>query len=184
MRNNLVFLGQMARQPLKVGAVAPSGPILGRTMARDLSSTSGNVIELGGGTGAITKAILKQGLPEKNLCVFEINPVFVKKLKSRFPGVAILEEPAQNIAAAPFTDVEAIISGLPLLSFSRKLQQEILKSVFDFLPVGAPYIQFTYSTSSPISKRFIEEFGLTVEKRKRVYLNVPPATVFVYRKAA
>ena len=184
MRDNLVFLGQMARRPFRVGAVAPSGRALGRAMADCLPADTKNVIELGGGTGNITKAILDHGISSENLCVFEINPVFVAKLRTRFPDLSILDKPAQDLDAAPFDDVSAVISGLPLLSFSRKLQHDILTAVFEKLPKGAPLIQFTYSTAPPMSKAFLTEFGLSVEKYKRVYLNVPPATVFVFRQSA
>lgn len=184
MRDNLIFLGRMARRPTRIGAVAPSGKALGKAMAEGLGPDSGNIVEYGAGTGTITQAIVDRGVKPENLCVFEIDPVLLKRLNQRFPTLDIRDLPAQHIAQAPFDQVDTVVSSLPLLSFSRELQHEILSATFTALPKGAPMVQFTYSTKPPIPARFIEEFGLSVEKRRRVFLNMPPATVFVFRQSA
>lgn len=184
MRDNLIFLARMARRPGRIGAVAPSGKALGRSMTEGLGPDSGNIVEYGAGTGTITEAILARGVSPANLCVFEIDPVLLKRLRERFPGLDVHDCYAQDIARAPFDRVDMVISSLPLLAFSHEVQRDILTATFEALPKGAPMVQFTYSTKPPIPAEFIEEFGLTVEKRPRVYLNMPPATVFVFRQPA
>ncbi len=184
MRDNLIFLGQMARRPTRIGAVAPSGKSLGRAMTVGLGPESGNIVEFGAGTGSITAAIIERGVKPENLCVFEIDPVLLGRLRERFPELDVRDSYAQDIASVPFDQVDVVISSLPLLSFSSDVQHDILQATFAALPKGAPMVQFTYATKPPISQAFIDEFGLTVEKRTRVYFNMPPATVFVFRQMA
>jgi len=76
--------------------------------------------------------------------------------------------------------VAAIVSGLPLLTFPRPLQDEIVRGAFAFLPPGAPFLQFTYGPMSPIPR---ERFKIEGRVAKRIIANLPPASIWVYRRA-
>lgn len=182
LKDSAVFFGQMARQPRKVASVIPSSRALARAIVAGIDHTKGNVIEYGGGTGKVTEAILAKGVSPDNLVVFEINETFVKLLEERFPGVRILPWMAQRVTEAPIDNVTTIVSGLPLLAMPRDVQRDILANSMEKLQPGGEYVQFTYGTKPPVPADIYEPLGLRVEKRTRVFWNLPPASVFVFRR--
>jgi len=145
-----VFLGEMLRRPGRTGAVSPSSQALARTMTRELSPETGAVVELGGGTGKITEAILARGVPGERLAVYETNPLFADLLRERFPAVHVLTLDARRVAETPLTDVGAVVSGLPMLAIPGADQRAILEGAFRLMRPGGVFIQFTYGWRTPI----------------------------------
>ena len=78
--------------------------------------------------------------------------------------------------------VDAVISGLGLLSMSRATQRAILKGVFAVLGDEGRFIQFTYGPASPVSRELLNELDLNVNRASIAWMNVPPATVYVYTR--
>lgn len=179
-----LFVGQLLRNPREVSAVVPSSRILAQAMVRDLGPATGRVVEFGPGTGKITAAILSRGVRPENLTLYEMNPAFCAALARRFPGVRIVNAPAQAAAEAGLGEVGAVVSGLPLLSMPKAVQQDILSAAFAVLQPGAPYIQFTYGAAPPVHNTVRAALGLAVEPGPRVWYNLPPARVYVYRRAS
>ena len=91
---NLKFVGQWLKNPLQTGAIMPSGKELAALIVRGVAPEKGRVVEFGGGTGSFTQALLDIGVPPDLLEVIEINPDFAHGLRTRFPGVAIIEASA------------------------------------------------------------------------------------------
>lgn len=171
------------KNPRNIGAVAVSSPELAAAMARQVPRGSGYVVELGGGTGPVTKALLKAGTPPEKLVVVERDPTLYKLLQDRYPGVKVVLGDAARLQSLlkheGIDHVKAIVSSLPLVSMKRSLQIRITAQAFNVLEPGAPLIQFTYSLFSPIPRR---RFGVHGEVEDRVLQNLPPAHVWVYRK--
>lgn len=180
MPNELVlFVGQLLRNPREVSAVVPSSRVLARAMARGLGPATGRVIEFGPGTGKITQAILDQGVAPSDLTLYEMNPTFCENLARRFPGVRVVNAPAQE-AAKELSGVGAVISGLPLLSIPPEIQRGILGAAFTVLKPGAPYVQFTYGPNPPVSAGVSAALKLRHEHGPRIWQNLPPARVYRY----
>lgn len=175
-----MFIGEMLRNPAHVGAVAPSSRALARSMTQDLDKLSGQVIEIGPGTGAITREILRAGVPPENLTLFEMNTQFCKALRREFPNITVHNQMAQEMAALNFDEVSAVLSGLPLLNMPTDVQQDILSSVFATLRPGGAFIQFTYGARPPIDRPVRENLTLRWTKYPKVWRNLPPATVYVF----
>jgi phosphatidylethanolamine/phosphatidyl-N-methylethanolamine N-methyltransferase len=171
------------KNPRKIGAVAVSSSELAAAMARQVPRGPGWVVELGGGTGSVTKALLKAGTPPEKLIVVERDPTLHKVLQERYPGVKVLLGDAgrlQSLLKREGIDhVKAIVSSLPLISMKRSLQDRTTAQAFMVLQPGAPLIQFTYSLFSPIARR---RHGVHGEVGDRVLQNLPPASVWIYRK--
>jgi phosphatidylethanolamine/phosphatidyl-N-methylethanolamine N-methyltransferase len=181
-RDLLLFVGQLMRNPREVSAVVPSSRLLAQAMVRELGPDTGRVVEFGPGTGKITAAILSRGVRPEDLTLYEMNPTFCAALARRFPGVQIVNAPAQAAASGP-REVGAVVSGLPLLSMPQAVQHAIASAAFAVLRPGAPYIQFTYGTAPPLRNAVRAALGLAVEPGPRVWYNLPPARVYVYRRA-
>lgn len=180
------FLRSWFDKPLQVGAVAPSSPALARLMARFVDPAStGSVVELGPGTGVVTKALLERGVAADRIVSIEYDGDFCKLLRNRFPGVHFVHGDAYDMrhALADVADkpLAAVVSSLPL--FTRPLPQRLrlLDEAFSLLAPGAPFIQFSYALVPPVpagAGRF------AIERTNWVVMNLPPARVWVYRRPA
>jgi phosphatidylethanolamine/phosphatidyl-N-methylethanolamine N-methyltransferase len=178
------FLRSWIEKPLHMGAVMPSGRLLARTMAQyvDIGS-SGPVVELGPGTGAITSALIEHGVDQKRLVLVEYNPGFCALLRDRYPHAKVVQGDAytlrdslRNMLSAP---ASAVVSGLPLVTKPMLTRLKLIREAFLALAPGAPFVQFTYSVAPPIPKSLP---GVSTEASERIWMNLPPARVWVYRK--
>lgn len=179
------FLAAWLRRPRQTASVVPSSRYLARLMVRGIDPHGGRVLELGGGTGVFTREILATGLPVEKLEVVEINPAFARSLRRQFPGVDVVEVPAQMIAShvsGQPGDYQSVVSGLPLLAMDKTAHIAILREAFSLLGEGGEFVQFTYSMRSPVNRDVLDILGLKVHKVGQVVRNFPPATVFHYTR--
>jgi phosphatidylethanolamine/phosphatidyl-N-methylethanolamine N-methyltransferase len=178
------FLRSWIEKPLHMGAVMPSGRVLARTMAQyvDVESDA-PVVELGPGTGAITNALIARGVDQKRLVLVEYNPGFCALLRDRYPQAKVIQGDAyrlrdslREVLGAP---ASAVVSGLPLVTKPMQTRLRLIRDAFLALAPGAPFVQFTYSVAPPIPRSLP---GVSTEASERVWINLPPARVWVYRK--
>ncbi|MEA2881703.1 MAG: phosphatidylethanolamine/phosphatidyl-N-methylethanolamine N-methyltransferase [Bradyrhizobium sp.] len=167
-----------------MGAVMPSGKLLARTMAQYVDVNSeGPVVELGPGTGAITSALIERGVDQSRLVLVEYNPGFCALLRDRYPRARVvqgdayaLKDSLRKILEAP---ASAVVSGLPLVTKPMLTRLKLIRDAFAALAPGAPFVQFTYSVAPPIPKSLP---GVSTQASERIWMNLPPARVWVYRK--
>jgi phosphatidylethanolamine/phosphatidyl-N-methylethanolamine N-methyltransferase len=179
------FIRSWLEKPLSTGAVTPSGRVLARTMARYVDpATVGPVVELGPGTGPVTEALIAEGVAPERLVLVEFNPAFCQLLRSRFPSATVLQGDAYGIrrllAGLLQQPAAAIVSGLPLVTKPIRMRLRLLRDALELLRPGAPFVQFTYAVVPPIPNRLA---GVHTEASERIWKNMPPARVWVYRKA-
>ncbi|ETI60197.1 phospholipid N-methyltransferase [Sphingobium sp. C100] len=177
----LDFLAAWVKKPRQTASVVPSSRYLARLMVAQIDPADGRVLELGGGTGVFTRAILETGLPPERLEVVEINPAFARGLRRHFPHVSVLETPAQIVSTATAGDpgdYQTVVSGLPLLAMDRHVHADILSEAFRMLKPGGSLVQFTYSMRPPVSREILDALGLDVVRAGHTVRNFPPATVF------
>ncbi|MDC8011850.1 class I SAM-dependent methyltransferase [Tahibacter soli] len=185
----LTFFKQWLKNPLSVAALSPSSRQLARLMVRELPKDAERVVELGGGTGVFTQAMLEHGIEPQRLMVVELNAELHQFLHQRFPDVRVVCGDARQLPALVdehrFGDspVDAIVSGLGLLSMPKSLQREILEGAFAVLPPEGRYIQFTYGPVSPVGREILDDLGLVVRRGGFAWWNIPPASVFVYTRS-
>src|SRR6202163_2412016 len=178
------FIRSWIERPLSTGAVTPSGKILARTMARYVDPDSdGPVVELGPGTGPVTEALVEAGVEPSRLVLVEFNPTFCRILRSRYPDATLVQGDAYGMRRLLETllmqPAAAVVSGLPLITKPIRMRLRLLRDAFDLMLPNAPFVQFTYSVAAPLPKRF---GGFSVEASERIWMNIPPARVWVYRK--
>lgn len=177
------FLRSWIERPLLTGALTPSGRILAQTMASYVDPRrAGPVVELGPGTGPVTDALIRQGIAQERLVLVEYNPDFCLLLKRRFPRATIVQGDAYG-AGEILADVVSepcagILSSLPLLTKPPEQRSELLAAMHGLLGEGAPFVQFTYGMKPPIPAA---SPLYTAFSSERIWLNFPPARVWVYR---
>jgi phosphatidylethanolamine/phosphatidyl-N-methylethanolamine N-methyltransferase len=178
------FIRSWIEKPLSIGAVTPSGKVLARTMAGYVDPASdGPVIELGPGTGPVTEALVAHGVDPARLVLVEFNPVFCRLLRSRYPDATVVQGDAYRLKhlleSMLREPAAAIVSGLPLLTKPLRTRLRLIGDAFGLMSPGAPFIQFTYAVMPPIPKALP---GVHAKPSEVIWLNLPPARVWVYRK--
>jgi phosphatidylethanolamine/phosphatidyl-N-methylethanolamine N-methyltransferase len=146
-----------------------------------------HVIELGAGTGAVTRQLIRNGVDPKKLTLLEIDAQLGGHLRRRFPDVDVVIAPAEDLAnlwqERNGGGVGAIVSTLPMRLFSKKLIYLVMKNSLQVLGDGGMFVQFTYRQHSPVPSRVLKALGLKAWRYTRVWLNLPPAAIWVYEKA-
>ncbi len=179
------FIRSWLERPLSTGAVAPSGKVLARAMARYVDPRSnGPIVELGPGTGPVTEALVKAGVAPSRLVLVEFNPAFCRILRARYPEATLVQGDAYSLRRLLETlliqPAAAVVSGLPLVTKPIRQRLRLLRDAFDLMVPGAPFVQFTYSMASPVPRR---NGGFSAEASERIWMNLPPARVWVYRRS-
>jgi phosphatidylethanolamine/phosphatidyl-N-methylethanolamine N-methyltransferase len=179
------FLRRFLDNPKRTGAVAPSSPFLAREMARAVDpGAPGYIVELGPGTGPVTKALVARGVRRERLWLVEYDPDFCALLSRRFPRARIVQGDAYALGATlggriPHP-VAAVVSSLPLLNVAPELRLRLLDDAFALMGGTGVFVQFTYGLRSPIPREAVE--GRYVARcGPPVLRNLPPASVWTYR---
>jgi phosphatidylethanolamine/phosphatidyl-N-methylethanolamine N-methyltransferase len=179
------FLKSLIATPRLTGAIAPSGKALARAMAAAVDpNRNGLVVELGPGTGPVTKALIERGLDRRRLVLVEFDPGFCHMLESRFAPARIIRGDAydlrRTLGGAAGQTIAAIVSSLPLLNQPPHLRERLIGDAFALMGPEGVFVQFTYGLASPIPRevcagRYAAHCGAPV------WRNLPPARVWTYR---
>ncbi|MGY3544806.1 MULTISPECIES: class I SAM-dependent methyltransferase [unclassified Bradyrhizobium] len=181
MSNTFLFFKALASNPLMVGAIAPSGPVLADLITREVDPSDGPVLELGPGTGIFTEALLARGVRQTDLTLIESGSDFARVLRLRFPEARVLRMDAARLGVSRLlgnAPLGCAISGLPLLNMSARKVTAILIGVFSLLRNGGALYQFTYGVRCPVPRRLLDRLGLKASLHGRVLRNFPPAQVY------
>jgi phosphatidylethanolamine/phosphatidyl-N-methylethanolamine N-methyltransferase len=141
------------------------------------------VIELGSGTGAVTQALVAQGIDPSRLVLVEFNPSFCRLLRTRYPEATVIQGDAyriQHLLGGLLREpAAAVVSGLPLQTKPFKRRLRLMSEAFGLMAPGAPLVQFTYAMVTPIPMRPAD---VSATASELIWMNVPPARVWVYRQ--
>lgn len=186
------FLNEFVRNPLDIGAIAPSGRSLTENAIRPVPE-SGNplVVEIGPGTGAFTSAIQRRLAGRGHHLAIEINARFVDLLRLRYPDVDVIAADAQNLidvlATRGHQHADVIVSGLPWSVFGPTRQDDILGCVVDALSPGGTFTMFAYTHMRWTwpARRFNRMLRIHFEEvitGRTIWANIPPAYVLYCRR--
>lgn len=178
---HLDFIKGLIARPSNVAALMPSSPALARAIAEQVDpAADGPVLELGPGTGIVTEALIERGIAPERLTAIEYDPDFARLVAQRCPGVRVLRGDAFDFARLTGeTAFAAIVSGLPLLTHPMAERLALLETALGRLKPGAPFVQLSYGTRPPLPA----PPGTSLTRAALVLMNLPPARVWVYRRA-
>lgn len=183
---NFLWAGLLKSE--QTGAVVPSQRFLiGRMIAPVPESYQGEIIELGPGTGALTRR-LAQRCPQARILACEINPdlardcsdsLEVSGLNDRVEVVCdsaehLLSERVRKGKRRP----DFVISGIPLGTLDRRRVVALVDCVHRSLAKGGQYIQFQYSL---LDRKNIQSRFPKLRVRT-AFINFPPAFVYYAQK--
>ena len=185
MKENLQFLQAFLKNPLKVGAIAPSSPELAAEMLHGIHPDDHNIVlELGVGTGAITK-FLRDAIPSKDSYLgLELDPDLVQSLNKNFPDMNII---CGNAAEAysihqrsGLGKVRYVVCCLPFVSLPKEISDNVLLEIQKFMDEGCELriFQYAHGYYLPPAIKLREVLKTRYGKSRRsplVLKNVPPA---------
>ncbi|MGE0283023.1 MAG: phospholipid N-methyltransferase PmtA [Rhizobiaceae bacterium] len=182
--DELKFFKGWIDKPKAVGSIIPTSSVTAKRMASIIDTKAGlPVLEVGPGTGVITKAILKHGVKPANLYAVEYSHDFVVHLKRNYPGVNVIEGDAfdldKTLGAKAGLKFDSVVSGVPLLNFPVAARVKYVESLLDRIPQGRPIVQLTYGPKSPVPPGLGD---YTVERFDFIIRNIPPTTLWIYRR--
>ncbi|MSR57286.1 MAG: methyltransferase domain-containing protein [Planctomycetaceae bacterium] len=197
------FLRQYRQRFETTGAIAPSSRFLARALTRPIERHRGpvRVLEVGPGTGAVTRRIVRLLKPDDALDLVELNPSFVNVLRRRFADDPHYRRVADRatVHQCPIQEFRSdvpydyIVCGLPFNNFPPPLVREIFEVLFRLLtPTGVlSYFEYMYMrplrklVSNSAGRRRLSELEVVLQEYQRthgilrdwVFVNLPPAWV-------
>lgn len=188
-----VFASEALANFYTVAAVAPSSPHLAAAMVAPLPLSQALIaVELGAGTGTMTRALLDELPRDATLIVFEINPRFFDYLKANFTDtrVILINENVENIETAlrqrGYDHVDVVVSSLGLGFMSEEQRHKIFEGLMPFVRPHTVMTQYQYIHSLQFANGRLRRLSLrpllqhyfSSVKSKIVWRNVPPAYVY------
>lgn len=181
-----LFFRRWLADPWAMGSIAPSSSALRRRITREIRREPDEaVVEFGGGTGPITTAMLEAGVPADRLYSFEIDPDLARHLRARCPAVTVIADDCRKapdlLGEALCGKVGTVVIGIPMITFPLEFQREVLDATFRILRPGGRFLLYSFMPHSPLNRAAL---GLTGERLGFTLQNLPPASVWGYRRAA
>jgi len=190
MNENIEFLQAFLKNPTKVGSITPSSPELALKMIEGIDPSPENiVIELGVGTGAITKYLQEIVQDERSYIGIELDPDLVKLLRRNFPEMNIVRGNAMEMASiherSGLGKSGYIVCCLPFVSLPADVRNGVLEEVDKFMQNGCEFrtLQYAHGYYLPSAIKFRELMRKRYGKEKRsplVVKNVPPGYTLMW----
>ncbi len=179
-----LFFRRWMANPLQMGSIVPSSPALCRRLvAQTRAAPDQIVVELGAGTGVVSRALIESGLPPERLHVIEIVPDMAEHLRQALPGAQVIEGDARRLPQLLPQEwhgrVGTVIVGIPLVLLPVAEQRRFIDAIQAVAP-GLGFILYSYCVTSPLPWK---KLGLTPRREAWTPLNFPPASVWRYTPA-
>ncbi len=191
MNENIEFLQAFLKNPTKVGSIAPSSPELAHTMLEGIEPSPDNIIlELGVGTGAITRFIRDIVSDDRSYIGIELDAALVRLLRKNFPEMNIVcgdaTETSEIHKRSGLGKVGYIVCCLPFVSLPKDVRKGVLEEVNKFMKLGCEFrtLQYAHGYYLPSARKFREQMRERYGKEKRsslVVKNVPPGYILSWK---
>ena len=176
-----VFFALWLQKPLRIAAANPSGGRLADAIATRVDlARPGLVLELGAGTGSLTRGLIRAGCAPERIIALEREPGLARILRRNLPGVTVIESDALRIGQHPgirAQHLSSVVSSLPIRWFSPAEQAAVVRPCLDRLGPGGRFVQLTNGFRSPLA---VEELGVVGCEVARVWFNLLPAQIWCY----
>jgi phosphatidylethanolamine/phosphatidyl-N-methylethanolamine N-methyltransferase len=176
-----VFFALWLQRPLRIAAANPSGVHLADAIARNVAlERPGPVLELGAGTGSLTRGLVRAGCAPERIIAVETEPRLAAVLRREFSGMTVIEGDATRIGEALAGRVDrlsTVVSSLPIKWFGLEAQRAIVKPCLALLGPGGRFLQVTNAFASPLPT---DQLGITGREIGRVWRNLLPAQIWAY----
>lgn len=176
-----MFFRRWLANPLQMGSIVPSSPALCRRVVQQVRRAEDEIVlELGAGTGVISRALLDGGVPANRLFVVEIVPNMAQHLRGVLPGVTVIEGDARAmpelLPSHWLGKVGTVVCGVPMVLLPKQEQRRFIDAIEAVAP-GKGFLHYSYCATSPLPYK---AHSLTAKREAWTPLNFPPASVWRY----
>ncbi|MGF1593036.1 MAG: class I SAM-dependent methyltransferase [Kiloniellaceae bacterium] len=177
-----LYFRRFLKHPARLASLVPSSQALGRLVAQQLRRDADEyIVELGCGTGPITRALLDGGVPPGRLIAVDLDRELLAVTQQRFPDITVMEcdaaELTRHLPPRIVGKVGTVVCGIPVSLLPRAAQRALVEEMFRLMPPGRRFLAYTHRLSSPLPAA---ELGLEGERLARTLRNLPPASVWGY----
>jgi phospholipid N-methyltransferase len=193
MNENIEFLQAFLKNPGKVGSIKPSSPELAQSMIQGIKPDKNNaILELGVGTGAITKFLQEMVPDDRSYLGIELDADLVHLLRRNFPDMKIVRGNAVDTAAihqrSGIGKISYIICCLPFVSLPNEVGDKIMLEIDKFMEQGCTFSTFQYAhgyyfPSAVKLRKFMYNRCGRAKKSPLIVKNVPPAYTLTWTTA-
>ncbi len=186
-RHASLFLKEFLQTPHQVGSVwqsssALTGALTSAADQRSSNTREGLIVDLGAGTGVVTKRLLDVGYAPQQIVAIERSSTLASVIRQQWPhvhtvaddAVSALESLKKSHGQRP---LQAVISSLPLRNFPKAEVHRVMQAVYESLQEHGCLVQYSYALWQQFPLRF---YGFQPVERSLVFRNLPPACVEVY----
>ncbi len=179
-----IYFRHWLKAPLSMGSVAPASVSLCRLVTANIVREPGEfIVETGGGTGAVSRALLSAGVPAERLIVVEIDPDLAAHLRSTHSEVAVIQGDARKLQEILPQDVVGrvgtVICGIPLTMLPIDIMRPIVNGMLDVMPPGRRFLHYSFCITSPLPYK---RLGLKSDRLGFTLGNFPPASLWGYKR--
>lgn len=180
------FFKRWFADPRAMGSLVPSSASLRRMISRGIVCGPDEVVvEFGGGTGAVTRAILEAGVPAERIWSIELDSELAGFLAGLYPDVHVIHGDCRKIESMLPPEligkVGTVVLGIPMVLLPLELQRDIVATMTRIMVPGRGFLHYTFCFGSPLDR---PKLGITGKRLGWTPLNVPPASVWRYAATA
>lgn len=186
VNGSLVFIQEFFKHPLQIGSIIPSSRYLERRIVEAAGVAAGEVIiELGPGTGGVTRAMLQAMPQHAKLLTIEINQKFNRMIRNiedhrLIAHLGSASDLREIIATYRLDPPNAIVSGIPFSTMSRSTGSQILEIVASLLPPNGRFVAYQVNGHvATLCQPFLGPGESSME-----FLNIPPMRIYQWVKKA
>lgn len=178
-----LFLQEFLKAPRTVASMVPSSTFLERRVVRAAEPEHARVVvELGAGTGGITRALLKSMPPGSHLLAIERTAEFTERLRNiDDPRFEVVHDCASSILRClkerDLGEADAVVSGIPFSTMPKSVCTEVISGIAEALRHGGRFVAYQFTDRvADYARPSMGEPRVEHEIR-----NVPPLRVFTWR---
>lgn len=188
-QENWLFFKRWLKHPFQLGTLAPISVKLANFTASFIQNVEGYYVEIGAGTGRLSRALLHKNIDPEKLALVELDPFFCGFLRSSLSKFLlnkksphIIEGDATHLRKLLPKDfigkVDTVFSVIPLMYLSPSMRMALMEAAFQILKPGGSVIHITYSPFSPLN--FTDH--ISQHCKGKLWLNFPSGFVWHYQK--
>jgi len=181
----LLHFRRFLAHPVRLSSALPVSKAVARMVAARIDPAGdGYIVELGSGTGVVTRALLEAGVPAGKLIAVEIDDELAGYLSEILPDITMIHGSATDIErllpAEAGGQVGAVICGVPVSMLAADEQRAMIEAMLALEPHDGRFLAYSYRLGSPLRA---SRLGLTAERLDFTLRNVFPASVWAFRAA-
>jgi len=182
---NRLFFCRWLKNPRQLGTLAPISVKLSMLAAQEALThykPGTPVVEIGAGTGRLTRALLRCGVQAQDLTVVELDKEMCEFLRKSIPGVHVIEGDATHLKELLPPEIReevgVVVSAIPLMYLQEPLRKSLIKAAFSILKPQAKIVHVTYNPKSPLN--FWKE--IKQSRAASAWFNLPPGFVWQFEE--